>query len=353
MHRCCIIIKTPKEVEVLYKVGIVGASGYTGAELIRILHHHPCCKITKVYSRSLEGRLISDVFPNFLGIDLSFSDPKNDDFADLDLLFLAVPAGAATEYASRFDGKVIDLGADFRFKDPHLYEKTYGIKHQAPELLLQATYGLPELFRDKIKKSRIIGNPGCFPTSIILALAPLVKTGYAGQIIVSSLSGTSGAGRNLSDSQHFAHRNENFGPYRVGCHRHTPEIESNLANLTGQNHQVVFVPHLVPAIRGITSTIYLDRVMSLEKARELYTDFYQDEFFVRVKGPGENVESKNVIGSNFIDIQIHEDKHADKLIIVSAIDNLVKGASGQAIQNMNLLFDLPEYTALDFYPIYP
>ncbi len=352
MHDCCIMVKTTSEVGTLYKIGIVGASGYTGAELIRILHHHPKCTVAKIYSRSLAGQPVSDVFPGFFGMDLVFSDPTEDDFSGLDLLFLAVPAGAAGEYAKRFKGKVIDLGADFRFKDHEIYSKTYGKQHGAPELLQEATYGIPELFRDQIKANRIVGNPGCYPTSIILGLAPLIKTGYDGEIIASSLSGTSGAGKALSDAQHFAHRDENFGPYKVGCHRHTPEIEKALESLSGKPHKVVFVPHLVPAIRGITSTIYIDRVMSLNEAKQLYVEFYKDEFFVRVKDAGD-VESKNVLHSNFVDIQVYEDLHADKLIIVSAIDNLIKGASGQAVQNMNLLFGLPEHTALDFYPAYP
>ncbi len=337
----------------MYKIGIVGASGYTGAELIRLLNNHPQAKVAKIYSRSFAGQNLSTVFPAFYGSKLIFQDPEKDDFSDLDLLFLAVPAGAAAEYALRFSGKIIDLGADFRFNEHTLYEKTYGINHKAPKLLTEACYGLPEIFRSEIKKSRLIGNPGCFPTSIILGLAPLIKAGYRGDIIISSLSGTSGAGKNPTEAQHFAHRDENFGPYKVGNHRHTPEIESILSTLSGQNQKVVFVPHLIPAIRGIVSTIYVDKTESLKKVRDLYREFYKDEYFVRVRQADETVETKNVLASNFVDLQLYEDSHADKLIIVSALDNLIKGASGQAIQNMNILFDLPEKTALESFPIYP
>ncbi len=337
----------------MYKIGIVGASGYTGAELIRLLNNHQSVKVTKIYSRNHVGKSLGEVFPAYCHSSLTFLDPEEDDFKDLDLLFLAVPAGVAATYAKRFTGKVIDLGADFRFQDVSIYEKAYGQKHMAPELLPEATYGLPELFRDKIKKSRIIGNPGCFPTSIILGLAPLLSYGYNGGITISSLSGTSGAGKTLAEGQHFAHRNENFGPYKVGNHRHTPEIESILSLVAKKPQQVVFVPHLIPTIRGIVSTIYLEKNVSLEKARQLYTEFYANEFFVRVRKPGENIETKNVLVSNFVDLQIYEDVHASKLIIVSAIDNLIKGASGQAIQNMNLLFNLPETEALEALPVYP
>jgi len=337
----------------LYKIGIVGASGYTGAELIRLLNNHPQVKVEKIYSRSFAGKSLGTVFPAFSGSGLIFQDPEEDEFSDLDLLFLAVPAGAAADYALRFNGKIIDLGADFRFSEHTIYEKTYGINHKAPELLREACYGLPELFRSEIKKSRLIGNPGCFPTSIILGLAPLIKAGYSGEIVVSSLSGTSGAGKNPTEAQHFAHRHENFGPYRVGNHRHTPEIESVLRKLSGPDQKVVFVPHLVPAIRGIVSTIYVEKTDNLQQVRELYQEFYKDEYFVRVRKAHETVETKNVLASNFVDLQLYEDSHADKLIIVSALDNLIKGASGQAIQNMNILFDLPEKTSLESLPIYP
>lgn len=337
----------------MYKIGIVGASGYTGAELIRLLNNHPQAKVEKIYSRSFAGDNLSTVFPAFCGSRLIFQDPEEDNFSNLDLLFLAVPAGAAAEYALRFSGKIIDLGADFRFSDHTLYEKTYGINHQAPKLLSEACYGLPELFRVGIKKSRLIGNPGCFPTSILLGLAPLIKAGYRGEIIISSLSGTSGAGKNPTEAQHFTHRDENFGPYKVGQHRHTPEIESILSKLSGRDQKVVFVPHLIPAIRGIVSTIYVDKIESLKKVRDLYSEFYKDEYFVRVRQADETVETKNVIASNFVDLQLYEDSHADKLIIVSALDNLVKGASGQAIQNMNILLNLPEKTSLESLPIYP
>lgn len=339
----------------MYRVGIVGASGYTGAELIRLLHRHQDVKVTKVYSRGHEGKSLGEVFPAFFRSDLIFLDPETDELDDLDLLFLAVPHGVSSKYAKRFNGKIVDLGADFRFSHEslELYEATYNEPHYAPDLLKEATYGLPELFREEIKKSRIIGNPGCFPTSIILGVAPLISNGYDRSIVVSSLSGTSGAGKSLSEAQHFAHRDENFGPYRVGNHRHTPEIEETLSKISGRKHQVVFVPHLVPAIRGIVSTIYLDKTLSLADVKALYSDFYKNEFFIRIRPTGEGVENKNVYLSNFVDIQIYEDKHADKLIVVCAIDNLIKGASGQAIQNMNILLDLPETTGLTDYPVYP
>lgn len=338
---------------ILYRVGIVGATGYTGAELIRILNAHPKVRVTKVYSRTYAGSSLSEIFPGFTGLELNFLDPETDDFADLDLLFLAVPAGVAAKYAQRFAGKVIDLGADFRFQDQGLYETVYGQKHLAPELLSEAVYGLPELFRQEIKESRIIGNPGCFPTSITLGVAPLIQYGYEGEIVVASLSGTSGAGKGLSDAQHFAHRHENFGPYKVGNHRHVPEIESVIYRYAKKHCEIVFVPHLVPAIRGIVSTIYLDKIVSLNEARKLYEEFYADEYFVRVRKPNETIESKDVVLSNFVDIQIYEDSHVDKLIVVSTIDNLIKGASGQAVQNMNILLDIPEETALESLPVYP
>ena len=213
MHDCCIMVKTTREVGTLYKIGIVGASGYTGAELIRILHHHPKCTVAKIYSRSLAGQPVSDVFPGFFGMDLVFSDPTEDDFSGLDLLFLAVPAGAAGEYAKRFKGKVIDLGADFRFKDHEIYSKTYGKQHGAPELLQEATYGIPELFRDQIKASRIVGIPAATLQASSSDSLRLSKPATTERSSLRPFRERQGR-KALSDAQHFAHRDENFGPTR-------------------------------------------------------------------------------------------------------------------------------------------
>lgn len=339
------------------KVGIIGATGYAGVELIRILLSHPEAQIAAISSVSFEGKEIQEVYPAFTQI---FEDKLVDEDTAIkacDVLFACVPHGLSEVLADKCakEGKLlIDLGADFRLKDPAAYKEWYSLDYQYPKLHEGAVYGLPELFRDKIPGSRIVANPGCYPTSIALGLAPVVKNHLidTDTLILDSKSGTTGAGRGLSQTTHYPDCNEAFSPYKTACHRHTPEIEQTLSILSGKDVKVTFVPHLLPINRGIISTMYakLTADISLEKLYTLYHEFYQNEQFVRVLKLGDTANLKNVRCSNYCDISLHLDKRTSRLIVVSAIDNMVKGAAGQAVQNMNILFGLPENTGLQMIP---
>mgnify|MGYP000020468415 CR=1 FL=1 len=345
----------------MIRVGVIGASGYTGSELLRLLIRHPEVRVEVVTSQTYAGRPVDEVIPSLRGIlDLRLEGFDPDLVAGrVDVAFLALPHKVSMEFAPQLlerGVKVIDLSADYRLKDVETYEKWYGVKHTSPELLSEAVYGLPEIHGEEIRSARLVANPGCYPTGAILALAPLMREGWVeGEVIIDAKSGISGAGSKPSDRTHYPIRAENFEPYNVAAHRHIPEMEQELSWLAGKDVSVVFVPHLAPMSRGILSTIYvrLKEVVSIREIRGLYEDFYRDKPFVRVLREGELPATKRVYGSNLCDISIVSPPDSRTLIIISAIDNLVKGASGQAVQNMNLMFDLDERIGLDLPPVTP
>ncbi|MBI5235294.1 MAG: N-acetyl-gamma-glutamyl-phosphate reductase [Deltaproteobacteria bacterium] len=343
----------------MIKVAILGASGYTGIELLRLLAPHPSVKVGFASSRQYAQRPVSEVFPAFSGFydGLVFRDPEEFKRIKVDVAFCALPHGASHEVVGPLltTGVIaIDLSADFRLKDEKVYKRWYG-DHKAGDLLRKAVYGLPELYRDQIRKARLIANPGCYPTSAILALAPALKRGIIdpGSIIVDSKSGVSGAGRSSSPDFSFAEVNQGFKAYKVGCHRHTPEIEQEMSAIAGKKTTITFTPHLLPVSRGILTTAYagLKKAVTTDDLRALYAAFYEKEPFVRVLPTGAFPDISQVRCANFCDIGVHVDEAAKRLIVVSVIDNLVKGASGQAIQNMNIALGLEETTGLMALPI--
>jgi len=346
----------------MLNVAIVGASGYTGLELIRLLYRHPEVAVTCLTSEQSAGRRISDIFPTLRGrCDLILENLEPVRVAEkADLIFTALPHKAAMEVVPTFLklGKhVIDLSADYRLSDPAVYGAWYE-PHLNPANLKKAVYGLPELRRAKIKGARLVANPGCYPTSIILGLAPLLKKGLIDtkSIIADSASGVTGAGRSAKVDSLYCEINEGYKAYGVGgVHRHTPEIEQELSLLAGEQLVITFTPHLVPMDRGILSTIYATphKATSTEKLVQLYQEYYDGEPFVRVLPPGNLPSTAFVRGSNFCDIAPLVDQRTGRIIIVSAIDNLVKGASGQAVQNMNLVCGFPESMALEGLALFP
>ncbi len=348
----------------MLKVAILGGSGYTGAELARILLAHPHVELTAVTSERLAGTLLSDTFLNFRNTDLKF-EPL--DLKVLtkkaDLFFLCLPHKASQETVARLHTagkKVIDLSADYRLKNAGVYEKWYQTPHDYKHLLKKAVYGLPELYREKIKNASIIANPGCYPTSAILGLTPIISQDFIDKdsVIIDSKSGTSGAGRTPAQPFMFCEVNDSVKAYGITVHRHTPEIEQELSSVAGKKLNVVFTPHLIPMDRGILSTIYirLTKNISLPNVQKIYRDFYKDEPFVRVLKNGVYPITKAVKGSNYCDISIFLDKRSAKgktLIIVSTIDNLIKGSSGAAVQNMNIMYDFNETSGLTSPPPSP
>ncbi|HUL01129.1 MAG TPA: N-acetyl-gamma-glutamyl-phosphate reductase [Nitrospirota bacterium] len=337
------------------KVGIVGSSGYTGGELFRLLLQHPRVSITAVTSEKSAGQPITAIFPNLAGLtELQCESLDPDKIAKkTDIVFLALPHVTAQETAFRFHRlgiQVVDLSADYRLSDPALYRQWYEHDHQYPELLKIAVYGLPELYRDKIKRSVLIANPGCYPTGAILGLAPLIKNGWIDRknIIIDSKSGVSGAGRSPSLTYHYPEVNEGLMAYKVGTHRHTPEIEQELSVLFADKVTVLFTPHLIPMNRGILTTIYavVQKQIDVVQVHALFDEFYRNEPFVRVLPRGQFPNVRNVRGSNFCDIGMALDSRTNHVIVVTAIDNLVKGAAGQAIQNMNLILGFDETEGL-------
>ncbi|MCL2337624.1 MAG: N-acetyl-gamma-glutamyl-phosphate reductase [Firmicutes bacterium] len=344
------------------KAGVIGATGYAGAELVRILSAHPDVELTALASRNYAGRSFSEVYPYLYQyvpqLCRALDVPAL--AGECDILFTALPHGHAAPVARQVlaaGKKLIDLGADFRFRRPEVYEQWYKVPHEAPELLKEAVYGLPEIHREQIKTAVLVGNPGCYPTSVILGLAPLLKSGLAdlATLVADSKSGVSGAGRGLDLGTHFSEVNENFRAYNVGLHRHTPEIEQELSGLAGEDLMLSFTPHLTPMNRGILSTIYarLNKPVSLAAVRAIYEDFYRDEFFVRLLPAGMLPQTKAVTGSNHCDIAPVVDERTGRAVIIAVIDNLIKGAAGQAVQNMNLMCGLPETAGLDRPGLYP
>jgi len=346
----------------MLKIAIVGASGYTGLELIRILHCHPEVAVTCLTSEQSAGKRISEVFPTLRGrCELVLENLEPARVAEkADIIFTALPHKAAMEVVPTFlelGKKVIDLSADYRLSDPAVYGQWYE-PHLNPANLKKAVYGLPEIRRNKIRVAKLVANPGCYPTSIILGLAPLLKKGVIdlSSIIADSASGVTGAGRSAKVDSLYCEVNEGYKAYGVGgVHRHTPEIEQELSLLAGEPLKITFTPHLAPMDRGILSTIYAtpSTPVSNEMLAELYLDFYESEPFVRVLTNGNLPSTAFVRGSNFCDIAPLVDPRTGRIIIISAIDNLVKGASGQAVQNMNLLCDFPETAGLEGLALFP
>jgi N-acetyl-gamma-glutamyl-phosphate reductase len=350
----------------MIKVGIVGAGGYAGATLINILLRHPEVEIVWLMSEEAhKGKKIVDLYPHLTG-QINLACQTLDDLAknlnSIDLVFLALPHGIAINYVPKIldaGKKVVDLGADYRFADNQVFKKWYGIEHTTEKYLQQAVFGLPELYRAEIKQAKLVGNPGCYPTASILGTAPLVKNGLVDldSIIIDAKSGVSGAGRGVSLKTHFCERNEGIEAYAVTTHRHMGEIEYQLSRVAGKDINVTFVPHLVPMSRGILATIYSklkikNSKLKINELTQLYKDFYKDEPFVRVfddKLPN----TKYVAGTNFCDIAVQYNEATGKIIVLSAIDNLVKGAAGQAVQNMNLICGFPETTGLQQIAVYP
>jgi len=340
------------------KIGIIGGTGYTGVELIRLLARHPQAELVVVTSRAESGRRVSEVFPSLRGVsELTYSKPDSDSFADCDVVFSATPNGIAmTMTHDLIDAgiRLIDLAADFRIKDSAVWELWYGMKHACPELLDDAVYGLPEVNRDAIRAARLVANPGCYPTAVTLGWLPLLKAGLVdvSDLIADVKSGVSGAGRGANVGTLLAEAADSFKAYGVTGHRHHPEIVQTLLQLSGKPPGLVFTPHLAPMIRGIYATLYAklvtERAMDLQ---QLYEEAYADEPFVDVMPAGSLPDTRSVRGSNVCRIAVY--RNEQRVIVLSVIDNLVKGAAGQAIQNFNLMFGFDEKTGLEIVPLAP
>lgn len=339
----------------MIKAGVLGATGYAGIETVRLLLKHPNVKVTRVVSKSYAGQKLSDLYPNLRGIcDLLCAELNVQDIAEnCEVVFTALPHGASKEVIPALYEKglkIIDLSGDFRYNDVKVYEQWYGQPHSAPELLKQSVYGLCELHRDEIPKHRLVGNPGCYTTCSILGLAPLVanKICDTKNLIIDAKSGVTGAGRGLNLPNLFCECTETMKAYKIATHRHTSEIEQELSLLAGEELMVSFTPHLAPMKRGILATCYanLTAKKTAEEIVNLYREFYKNDEFVRVYPAGELPEIKHIAGSNYVGIGVAVDERLNRAIIISCIDNLVKGAAGQAVQNMNLLFGLAENTGL-------
>lgn len=342
------------------KVGIVGASGYTGADLIRLLACHPQAEITLLTANAQAGQPLADVYPHLGGLDLpDLIKAEDADWSDLDAVFCGLPHGTSQEVIASLPDhlKVIDLSADFRLRDVNTYAEWYGHDHYAPHLQGEAVYGLTEHYRDQIKTARIVACPGCYPTAALLALLPLVKQGVIepNDIIIDAKSGATGAGRAVKQATLFCEVAEGIHPYGIASHRHAPEIEQELGVVANQNILVNFTPHLMPMNRGelLTTYVRLQEGQSATTARAALTAAYQDEPFVRVLGDGHVPATRHVRGSNVCLINVFDDRIPGRAIVVSALDNLVKGSSGQAVQNFNLMFGLPETMALEQQPLFP
>ena len=334
------------------KVGIIGGSGYTGIELLRLLHQHPGAEVHAITSRALQGKKLYEVFPNMHGMsDLSYLLPDDEKLFECDVVFFATPHGVAMNSAGLFlerNIKVIDLGADFRITDSAIWYEWYNMEHTQESLLNEAVYGKPEIKRSAIKDARLIANPGCYPTAVILALEPLLENNLIdpSNIIADCKSGASGAGRNANQATLLCEITESFKPYGVSGHRHFPEIKQELESISGGAIGLTFTPHLVPMSRGIEATIYTDLIDSDADILTCYENAYENEEFVKIFPEGFYPSPRSVKSSNYCQISIQYVEHSNKLVIMSVIDNLGKGAAGQAIQNMNLMFGLDEKEGL-------
>jgi len=338
------------------KVGIVGGTGYTGVELLRILSQHPAVELLAITSRGEEGVRVDARYPNLRGhVDLAYSHPDNAPLTECDVVFFATPHGVAMAQAKQLlehGVKIIDLAADFRLKNLQAFEQWYKMPHACPDVLANAVYGLPELHREAIKSAQVVGNPGCYPTTVALGLAPLLQSGKllveTTGLIADCKSGVTGAGRKAEIGILFSEASDTFKAYGVAGHRHHPEIVEQLEQLLGASVELTFVPHLTPMVRGMHSTLYA-RVRPDARStdfQQVFETFYADEPFVDVMPAGSTPETRSVRASNMVRIAVHRPAHGDQLVILVVQDNLVKGASGQAVQNMNLMFGLPETSGL-------
>jgi N-acetyl-gamma-glutamyl-phosphate reductase len=336
----------------MIKAGIVGGTGYTGVELLRILALHPNVEIGAVTSRADAGKRVDALYPGLRGhVDAAFSEPDAGALTDCEVVFFATPNGAAMRMAEHLLAsgvRVIDLAADFRLKDPAVWERWYGEPHACPRLLEEAVYGLPEVNRDRVRTARLVACPGCYPTSVQLGFLPLVEAGLVklDKLIADVKSGVSGAGRKAETHLLMSETGESFKAYAVAGHRHAPEIVQELERLAGAPVHLTFVPHLVPMIRGIHATLYAELTDDTRDLQQLYESRYRGEYFVDVLPQGAHPDTRNVRGSNRCQIAVHRPRGANAVVVLSVIDNLVKGAAGQAVQNMNLMFGLDEATAL-------
>lgn len=346
----------------MIKVGIIGSTGYAGNELVRLLLQRSDVKIVWYGSHSYIGKKYSDVYRNFFKlVDAECLDDNLEQLVEqVDVVFTATPQGLCASLVSEEvlkKIKIIDLSADFRIKDVSVYEKWYGIEHKSPQFVQEAVYGLCEINRDAVKKARIVANPGCYPTCSTLSIQPVLRAGIIDpkSIIIDAKSGTSGAGRGAKVDNLYCEVNETIKAYGVTVHRHTPEIEEQLSYIAGEKVLLNFTPHLVPMNRGILITAYANLLKPViyEEVKKLYDDCYESEKFVRVLDKNVCPETRNVHGSNYVDVNFRIDERTNRIIMMGAIDNLVKGAAGQAIQNMNLMFGLPEETGLLQVPMFP
>ncbi len=342
----------------MIKVGIVGGTGYTGVELLRLLAQHPQVEMRAITSRGDAGMAVAEMFPSLRGrVALSFVDPKAADLESCDIVFFATPNGIAMEQAKTLldaGVRVIDLAADFRIKDLTEWEKWYGMKHAAPELISEAVYGLPEANREQIRLARLVANPGCYPTAVQLGFLPLVESGLVDtdHLIADAKSGVSGAGRKAEVHTLFSEASDSFKAYGVPGHRHLPEIRQGLSNATGKAVGLTFVPHLAPMIRGIHATLYA-RVTREADFQALYEARYKAEPFVDVLPFASHPDTRSVRGANMCRIALHRPQGGDTLVVLSVIDNLVKGAAGQAVQNMNIMVGFDECAGLTQIPVLP
>ena len=345
----------------MIKVSIIGVTGYAGIELLHLLKAHPQVEIKHLISHSQAGKLLDSVYPQFSGIeDIILEEYDLNLLQDSDLVFTALPHGVAQDIvAELFTAgiKVVDLSGDYRYEKPEIYEEWYNIEHKHPELLAKSVYGLVEINRADIKNANLVANPGCYPTASLLGLLPIIKKKFIdiNSIIIDAKSGVSGAGRSLSLTTHFTEADESIKAYKVAGHRHVSEIESILAAFANKNLILSFTPHLIPMKRGILSTIYINlkEIISDKKLFDIYQDFYTGSQFVQVLSGDIVPETKYVAGTNYCHLGLTIDTRLKRLIVISAIDNLGKGAAGQAVQNMNLMFSLPEVTGLEGTAIFP
>ncbi|WP_227106896.1 N-acetyl-gamma-glutamyl-phosphate reductase [Chromobacterium rhizoryzae] len=342
----------------MIKVGIVGGTGYTGVELLRLLAGHPSARVTVVTSRKEAGMKVADLFPSLRGrIDLAFSTPDEARLRDCDVVFFATPNGIAMNEARELLAagvRVVDLAADYRIRDVAEWEKWYGMSHGSPDLVAEAVYGLPEINREAIRGARLVANPGCYPTAVQLGFLPLIEAGAVelSSLIADCKSGVSGAGRKAEVGALLAEAGDSFKAYGVSGHRHLPEIRQGLGRAAAQTVGLTFVPHLTPMIRGIHATLYA-RLKADVDVQALFERRYEGEHFVDVLPAGSHPETRSVRGANVCRIAAHRPQGGDTVVVLSVIDNLVKGAAGQAVQNMNLMFGQPERAGLDIVPLLP
>ncbi|HMU86976.1 MAG TPA: N-acetyl-gamma-glutamyl-phosphate reductase [Agitococcus sp.] len=343
----------------MIKVGIVGGTGYTGVELLRLLAQHPQVELKAITSRSEAGMPVSQMFPNLRGrVDLPFTEPTIENLGGCDVVFFATPNGVAMKQVPELlekGIKVIDLAADYRLKNPAEWQKWYGMAHASENLLAEAVYGLPEVNREAIKSARLVANPGCYPTAVQLGFLPLLKAGLIDtqSLVADAKSGVSGAGRKAEVHTLLCEAGDSFKAYSVAGHRHLPEIKQGLAYISGQNVGLTFVPHLLPMIRGIHATLYARLTGDIADLQALYEQTYANEAFVDVLPAGSHPETRTVRGANMCRMAVHRPQGGDTVVILSVIDNLVKGAAGQAIQNMNIMCGLPETTGLNHIALLP